>query len=342
MPTVQVATPETAPQIPPPDLGSPRLNNPVLEPEESYGGPSTLPPGAAAADHLQRPWEPLNVRRDRANSPAPVSLQDGPARTEASPRPRPISQDPLSGIGAMMTSTDMDDRDEPAPASNRPSIERDAPLQPPTLAGGSDTGSRTGFYTPTGGATPESTNEYFQAPSRGQMPVPGRVGSPSIPLPPSMPAAAPPRSTSPGPSHSQNPSISIPPAPINLLPASSYTPTAGGKISAAAFRRPKPQPRLSEGMDITSPISPTHSTGTPPAQNGNGGRKLPMPPGPGGMGSAPVPPGRPETPIEANFALPASPSQDPALAQRQRVSGSFADLVGDASPPPMYHDESMR
>ncbi|ORX38258.1 Eisosome component PIL1-domain-containing protein [Kockovaella imperatae] len=350
-------------QEPTPEAGHPQTEEsvPVLgAPASEYNVQeqiSNLPPGAAAASTLQRPWEPLNVRKDRAHSPTPVTLQDGPAppaEDSQESRPRPVSQDPLSGIGALMTSTDIDEHDhhesipEPKP-EQRSSLEAHRIPAPP-----SDSGSRAGFHTPAGGEAQEGGNaEYFPTPS--QLPVPPRIGSParsSSPLP---------RSSSPAPSHSQQGSIT---SPI----AASYAPTTGGgKISAAAFRRPKPRTSDEVSRADDSPISPTYANGNtafPSSSTASPGRRLPVPPGAQsngggtgiGMGIPPASPsalppvvaaglpvaGGPETPIEANFALPASPPQVSTSRLDPRHSGNFADVQGESSPPPTYHDESLR
>ena len=130
----------------------------------------------------------------------------------------------------------------------------------------------------------------------------------------------------------EGPSMSLPDhLPVETRPATqpaSFAPVAlGGKISAAAFRRAaKPQASL-DLEDSGSSLSPMT-------------RRLP------------VPPGRPETPVGATVALPASPSiadEDHRFEARhalgRRVDNDaeiHAEARKERSPPPSYANDSLR
>jgi len=100
----------------------------------------------------------------------------------------------------------------------------------------------------------------------------------------------------------------------------------GGRISAAAFRRAKPRTSLDHD-EAGSPLSPML-------------RRLP------------VPPLRPETPVDAGVALAASPSiasEDYGYRfghghvwKVEQDAQSFADAKEEASPPPVNGGDSLR
>lgn len=190
----------------------------------------------------------------------------------------------------------------------------DMDLAPPPPIGGPRQGAVTpgerdsGFYTPM--ETPE--------PSFGDpLPIP-----PAAPAPPAPPAPAP----------IPVPSPALPPAA-----ASSYTTATGtGKISAAAFRRgAKKSTDTEEGAHGSS----AGLSGQSPESAGREPRRLPLPPG--GGPSMPGGFARPQTPIEAGFELPASPTVDGQAAKP--ANGAFDDAAAHDGPPPSYgHSESLR
>ena len=115
-----------------------------------------------------------------------------------------------------------------------------------------------------------------------------------------------------------SPSLSIP-------PPSALGAAGGGKISAAAFRKARPQPRtsLDSTEDVTSPTN-------------GGARRLPVPPiggaPPSVSGSASPALGQADAPRFGVADAPASEAHHDA----------YGDAEGEVSPPPQYGGDSLR
>jgi hypothetical protein len=186
----------------------------------------------------------------------------------------------------------------------------DMDLEPPPPIGGPPPGAVTpgereaGFYTPMESPEPTFPDAMHVPPPAPAPPAPAPIPVPSPALPP--PAAQ------------------------------SYTSAPGsGKISAAAFRRgAKKSVDTEEGAYGSSAGRNDYS----PDSAGRGPRRLPLPPT--GGPSVPGGSGRPQTPIEAGFELPASPTVD---GQPGKASNAAYDDAAAMDAPPSYgHSESLR
>ena len=275
VPVVHAPTPETERDDQP---------APAPFPHDSMGSSSQSipqpPPGAApAASHLQRPWEPLNIKRDRAASPNSISLRDGPSgaspRTSSEGRVQQVSQmPPVSQMPGSQARTQSYGSPNPNPQSYGGNTNTDVEDRDPYAIPAPPGESNQGFYTPVGG-TPEPTNGGF-TPYHTPNGAPPQ-SAPNFSAPPQIPAARPDRPASPiGPSRLSNEIASKddfrPPPPAAQMRSSSprpmspggYTPTAG-KISAGAFQR-KPRTSGTGDGDMggpSSPLSPSSATRTP-------------------------------------------------------------------------------
>lgn len=182
-----------------------------------------------------------------------------------------------------------------------------------------------------------SSNNFVHSPTNIDLPPPPPIGG-GFGGPPTPSEAGgfytPMEGTTPEPTYTTTiPAPPPPPAPA-APPVRDYTSAPGsGKISASAFRRgPK------RSTDPEEMASPTTHDASPDSIN-RAPRRLPQPPGgmPGGFG-------RPETPIEAGFELPSSPT---GPTSQRLGNDAYGEAAAEDIPPPQYHagghnSESLR
>ena len=273
--------------------------------QESQGHPPSGPgqarlPLSGVSSSSAHPFSPAPADDPKLEAPwQPLNVR----------RDRSVSPDPVSLRDGAPPTLDAPNMGEsirmPETGGDYVTSPQEVLQRPPPIRSMDSSNSRDGFYTPREGNTPEPTHA----------PLPSSAGpAPPAPLPLPSPIPPPQATTT-----------------YQMAPGSA-------KISAAAFRR---KPRgTSLDPEETGPMYGSDQSRQPQS------RKLPYPPGapppgtaPGGYGGMAGASGvRPETPIEASFELPASPTD-----RHRRDGGTFADVMGDASPPPMYgHDDSLR